>query len=98
MSSSGIPNSRHIRLRAGQPVTATINVTNNGNIPKDYLADPRLDRRVPQVLAGNDTQNVALPLSLQIEPNWLVPPGTNALAHDRPGQPPDHDGQPVRVG
>ncbi len=78
VSSSGIPNSRHIRLRPGQPVTATINVTNNGNIPKDYLADVRLDRRVPQLLAGANTNNVALPLS--VTPNWLVPPGTNGLA------------------
>ncbi|MFZ1994584.1 MAG: S8 family serine peptidase, partial [Solirubrobacteraceae bacterium] len=78
VSSSGVPSSRHVRLRSGQPVTATINVTNNGNIPKDYLADPRLDRRVPQLLAGSDTNNVTLPLT--VEPNWLVPPGTDALA------------------
>jgi hypothetical protein len=79
VSSTGIPNSRHTRLRAGQPVTATINVTNNGNSPKDYLADVRLDRRVPQLLAGSDTNNVPLPLSFTAQPNWLVPPGTNAL-------------------
>ena len=80
VSSSGIPNSRHVRLRAGQPVTATINVTNNGNSPKDYLADVRLDRRVPQLLFGVDTDNVALPLAFDVQPNWLVPPGTNGLA------------------
>jgi subtilisin family serine protease len=80
VSSTGIPNSRHIRLRAGQPVTATINVTNNGNIPKDYLADVRLDRRVPQLLVGSDTNDVALPLSFTAQPNWLVPPGTDGLA------------------
>jgi hypothetical protein len=79
VSSSGVPNSRHARLRAGQPVTATISVTNDGIIPKDYLADVRLDHRVPQLLAGADTQNVPLPLSLQMQPNWLIPPGTNAL-------------------
>jgi hypothetical protein len=58
-------------------VTATINVTNTGNIPKDYLADVRLDRRVPQLLNGASTNDVALPLS--VGPNWLVPPGTNGL-------------------
>jgi hypothetical protein len=79
VSASGIPNSRHARLRAGQPVTATIQVTNNGNIRKDYLADPRLNGRVPQVLAGSGTNNVGLPLSLTAQPNWLVPPGTNAF-------------------
>lgn len=80
VSSTGVPNSRHVRLQAGQPVTATINVTNNGNSAKDYLADVRLDRRVPQLLSGSDTHNVPLPLSLTAQPNWLVPPGTNALA------------------
>jgi hypothetical protein len=80
VSSSGVPNWRHARLRRDQPVTATINVTNNGNIPKDYLADVRLDHRVPQLLAGQDANDVPLPLSLSVEPNWLVPPGTNALA------------------
>ena len=80
VSSTGVPNSRHIRLRRGQPVTATINVTNTGNSPKDYLADVRLDRRVPQLLLGQDTNNVGLPLSFDAQPNWLVPPGTNAMA------------------
>ena len=75
VSASGIPTSRHTKLRAGQPVTATIQVTNNGNIRKDYLADPRLDGRVPQLLVGADTNNVGLPLSLSAQPNWLVPPG-----------------------
>jgi hypothetical protein len=78
VSSSGIPNSRHARLRAGQPVTATINVTNTGSTPKDYLADVRLDRRVPQLLAGTNTNDNPLPVSAV--PFWLVPPGTNALA------------------
>jgi hypothetical protein len=80
VSAIGIPNSRHARLRSGQPVTATIRVTNNGNIRKDYLADPRLDGRVPQVLVGSGTNNVGLPLSLSAQPNWLVPPGTNAFS------------------
>jgi hypothetical protein len=31
------------------------------------------------VLLGSDTNNVGLPLSLAAQPNWLVPPGTNAL-------------------
>src|SRR6185437_1538914 len=80
VSSTGVPNGWHAKLHAGHPVTATINVTNNGNIPKDYLADVRLDHRVPQVLFGTDTNNVALPLSFDAQPNWLVPPGTNAMA------------------
>jgi hypothetical protein len=78
-STSGIPNSSHARLRAGQPVTATINVTNTGNSNKDFLADARLNGRIPQVLLGLDTNNVGLPLSLTKQPLWVVPPGTNQL-------------------
>jgi hypothetical protein len=79
VSTSGIPDSRHARLVAGQPVTATINLTNSGNSSKDFLADPRLVGRIPQLLLGTDTNNVGLPLSLSAQPNWLVPPDTNQL-------------------
>jgi subtilisin family serine protease len=80
VSSSGVPNSSSTVLPAGQPVTATITVTNTGNIQKDYFADPRLNGQVPQELLGSDVNNVALPLSLNAQPNWLVPTNTNALA------------------
>jgi subtilisin family serine protease len=80
VSSSGIPNSPSTVLQPGQPVTATINVTNTGNIAKDFFADARLDGRVPQELLGSDVNDVGLPLSLAAQPNWLVPTNTNALA------------------
>ncbi len=80
VSSQGVPDSRHARLVAGQPVTATINVTNNGNQPKDYLVDPRLDHRVPQLLLGVDANGASIPTSFTEQANWFVPPGTNALA------------------
>ena len=79
VSSSGIPNSPSTVLPAGQPVTATITVTNTGNSRKDFFADARLNGQVPQELLGADVNNVPLPLSLFAQPNWLVPPGTNAL-------------------
>src|SRR5215471_9017512 len=79
VSSSGIPNSPSTVLPAGQPVTATITVTNTGNSRKDFFADARLNGQVPQELLGSDVNNVPLPLSLRAQPNWLVPPGTNAL-------------------
>jgi subtilisin family serine protease len=79
VSTTGIPDSRRTRLVAGQPVTATVNVTNTGNSTKDFLADPRLNGRIPQLLLGTDTNKVGLPLSLSAQPNWLVPPGTNQL-------------------
>jgi hypothetical protein len=54
-------------------------VTNNGNIAKDYFADPRLNGKVRQQLLGSDANNVTLPLSLSAQPNWLVPTNTSAL-------------------
>jgi subtilisin family serine protease len=80
VSSSGIPNSPSTVLPAGQPVTATITVTNTGNSRKDFFADARLNGRVPQELLGADVNNVPLPLSLFAQPNWLVPTNTDALA------------------
>ena len=91
ISVSGLPNSGHGHGwgrghgngnggdQSGQPVTATVQVTNTGNIRKDYFLDPRLNGRVQQLLVGSDTNNVALPLSFTAQPNWLVPPGTNSL-------------------
>jgi subtilisin family serine protease len=84
VSSSGIPNSPSTVLPAGQPVTATITVTNTGNSRKDFFADARLNGRVPQELLGADVNNVPLPLSLFAQPNWLVPTNTDALAVLRP--------------
>ena len=39
------------------------------------------------MLLGIDTNNVALPLSLTAQPNWLVPPGTNGLTMVAQAQP-----------
>ena len=59
--------------------TATITMTNTGNSAKDFFADARRSGRVRQQLLGSDVNNVALPLSLSAQPNWLVPPDTKAL-------------------
>jgi hypothetical protein len=79
VTSKGLPNNFFTVLRAGQPVTATITVTNTGNIGKDFFADPRLNGKVTQQLLGNGVNNVKLPLSLAAQLNWLVPTNTNAL-------------------
>jgi subtilisin family serine protease len=79
ITSSGLPESRHTVLRAGRPATATITVTNTGNIAKDFFADARLRQRAQLALLGGDVNDVAMPLSLSAQPNWLVPPGTTSL-------------------
>jgi hypothetical protein len=79
ITSAGVPDSPTTVLPAGTPVTATIRVTNTGTISKDFFADARLNRRVPQVLLGSDTNNVGLPLSIVAQPNWFVPTHTNSL-------------------
>jgi Subtilase family len=79
VTSNGIPDSPGTVLQAGKPVTARITVSNTGTIRKDYFADARRNGRVQQVLLGDDINDVGLPLSLSAQPNWLVPPGTNAL-------------------
>jgi len=77
VTSSGIPDSPDTVLPAGEQVTATITVTNSGDITKDFFADPRLDGKVPQELLGSNVNNVALPLSAL--PWWPVPTNTNQL-------------------
>jgi subtilisin family serine protease len=77
VSSTGVPNSASRVLPSGQPVTATVRITNTGNIRKDYFVDPRLNASVPQLLLGSDLSNVALPLSTSVVPTWIVPPGTS---------------------
>jgi hypothetical protein len=66
-------------LKAGQPVTATITVTNTGTTRKDYFADARLSNRASVPLTGANATNVSLPLSGSPLPSWLVPPGTTGL-------------------
>ena len=89
VTASGLPNSASTVLPAGKPVTATINVTNDGEIAKDYFADPRLNTLAQLPLLGTntvggfsftDTQlTVAEPVPLNENPHFLVPPDTVKL-------------------
>ena len=66
-------------IAPGQPITATVTITNTGNSRKDFFVDPRLNASAQQQLLGADVNDVPLPLSLFAQPNWLVPPGTTGL-------------------
>jgi hypothetical protein len=80
VATHGFPNSPSTVLPAGKPVNATINLTNTGNINKDFFADARLrGDKVLLDLLGADVVDVGLPLSLNAQPNWLVPPLTDQL-------------------
>jgi hypothetical protein len=88
VTSSGLPNSAGTVLPAGQPVTASIKVTNSGNATKDFLADPRLNGLAPLQLLGSTvpngqpttaTMSVPEPLPGGITPHWVVPPDTSEL-------------------
>lgn len=89
VASSGLPHSSGTVLPAGQPVTATITVTNTGNIAKDFFADPRRSGRVPLQILGTGVVNgtsytqpqvtTPEPMPANVNPHWLVPTDTNRL-------------------
>jgi hypothetical protein len=74
---SGVPSSASTVLPAGQPVTATVQVTNTGSTSKSYFVDPRLNQVATQPLLGSGATGFALPLVTT--PAFLVPPGTDRL-------------------
>src|ERR1700678_1277524 len=89
VSSSGLPDSASTVLTAAEPTTATINVTNTGNIAKDFFADPRLNTLAPLTLLGTNTVGglsftqaqltVPEPVPGNVNPHFLVPTDTSKL-------------------
>ncbi len=89
VTSGGLPSSPSTVLPAGKPATATITVTNTGNIAKDYFADPRRTGQVPLRVLGTGVVNgtsytqaqvtTPEPMTANVNPHWLVPTDTSAL-------------------
>ena len=76
-SSSGLPNGA--KLTAGSPVTAFVDVTNNGTTPEAYFVDARLNDQVKLNLAAQTTSTLTLPDVSGVVPAYLVPSHTTAL-------------------
>jgi hypothetical protein len=78
VGTSGVP--RGQTLQSGQPVTATVTVTNTGAQQQAFYADARLDHQVDLPLAQLGTAHVTVPTTdFAHLPVWLVPPGTTGL-------------------
>ena len=80
VTADGVPDSAGFVLRAGQPVTATVQVTNTGVATKDFFVDPRLNRADVLPLLASGATNVSLPLSVFAQPpTFVVPTGTDRM-------------------
>jgi hypothetical protein len=74
-----LPISTGTTLTAGTPVTAWVNVTNNGTTPEAYFVDARLNGQVTTDLAAQTTSTLTLPNVAGVVPQYLVPSHTTGL-------------------
>ena len=78
---TGLPSAKTI-LKHGKTYKYTVTIANNSPEQQLFFADPRRDHLVTYQLAsqspGNDQQNLSLPAT-EVEPEWLVPTGTQAI-------------------
>jgi hypothetical protein len=78
ISVRGLPNGA--KLRAGQTITATVTVRNDGPGTEDVFADPRLNSSESDPVLPISSNTVALPIpGDQPPPTFLVPTQVNAL-------------------
>ena len=76
---NGIPDNRRTVLPAGQPTTASIEVTNSGVATEDFFADARLGNQVIHQLAPLVNPTTSLPLSpTTTPPLFIMPSQSNA--------------------
>jgi hypothetical protein len=66
-------------LTAGTPVTAYVQVKNNGSVPEAYFVDPRLNNQVTLNLAAQSASSLTLPNIDGVVPQYLVPSHTTAI-------------------
>lgn len=79
-TTSGLPNQATTVLKAGQPFTTTVTVSNTGVEQLGIGADPRLNQvRVLQPVPIQGSSTVSLPLDGSQAPIYLVPPDTSSL-------------------
>ncbi|MGH3266974.1 MAG: S8 family peptidase, partial [Trebonia sp.] len=78
---SGLPQGRHASLQAGQPATATVQVTNPGPGTEQFFLDPRTNDRQPYSLVSvTPDQGFTLPVpDTQNPPIYLMPTETDAV-------------------
>jgi hypothetical protein len=79
---SGLPDSTHSTLAAGQAVTVPVTVHNNGTAPEDFFVDARLNQETGIHPTAFAPTTVPLPLSVSSSgsPVWLVPSHSSAVA------------------
>jgi hypothetical protein len=79
---SGIPNSSHVTLPAGVPVTVPVTIRNNGIAQQAFFIDPRLSTIVNISLANIDPPSTGAGYALPLTggpPEWLVPTQTSGV-------------------
>jgi hypothetical protein len=81
VTTSGLPNSAHVRLKAGQPATFTVNIANNGAGTEQVFLDPRTPQHQQySLLSQTPATGLTLPISgNQLPPLFLVPTETHGI-------------------